>query len=254
MLSEQSTFPTDMVSRSYCKAKCGSVLAKPTSQLTQTRKDSESSEVFFRTVIEYVWLKDQIKSVKTGHMMNSDILMNVLNSEASYFTGRCYIPSEASSASMSLKNINKSTPSAIVKWFCWIQSNSLSGDRGVQPCGTWSCKCLGFHVTTSIPFKMPPRKNLVSCSWTEFGKCTHFKHFPNYAGISSRNVVSSVKSWKNMKMTNVRKQRDNGFALVTGKELFLLYQFLKPKSSFNEKKQEHTRHWQMLPCTNIRMH
>ena len=61
MLSEQSTFPTDIVSRSYCKAKCGSVLAKPISQLTQTRKDSESSEVFFRTVIEYVWLKDQIK-------------------------------------------------------------------------------------------------------------------------------------------------------------------------------------------------
>lgn len=72
MLSEQSTFPTDMVSRSYCMAKCGSVLAKPTSQLTQTRKNSESSEVFFRTVIEYVWLKDQIKSVE---MMNSDILM-----------------------------------------------------------------------------------------------------------------------------------------------------------------------------------
>lgn len=81
---------------------------------------------------------------------------------------------------------------------------------------------------------MPPRKNLVSCSWMEFGKCTHFKHFPNYASISSQNVVSSVKSWKKMKITNVREQRDNGFALVTGKELFLLYQFLKPKSSFNE--------------------
>ncbi len=116
------------------------------------------------------------------------------------------------------------------------ESNEI---HGYQPwLETWSCKCLGFHVTTSIPFKIPPRKNLVSCSWMEFGKCTHFKHVQNDAGISSQNVLSSVRNWKNMKITNIRKHRDHGFALLTAKELLLLYQFLKPKSSFNENRFE----------------